>query len=85
MTRSLADEMLHAIVRLNVNERWPNNAITDANVSDIVREIWRRRKTSDLPNAELCNEVIIRFTALYPLKGKDWTKPYSELVAAKTA
>ncbi len=83
MTRSFGDEMLHAILRLHINQYWPRNAITDDNITEMVGEIKRRADTQGNREAviDIASDVIARFCALHPLVGKDWTKPY----AAKTA
>ncbi len=78
MTRSFGDEMLHAILRLHIDQRWPKSGITDDNIDDVIAEVRRRAdaRTDHETIMGIAESVIVRFTTLYPLVGKDWVKPY---------
>ncbi len=78
MTRSFGDEMLHAILRMSINQRWPKNGISDDNIDEIIAEVKRRSSADDNRETivDIASDVIVRFTTLYPLVGKDWVKPY---------
>ncbi len=87
MIRGFTDDQLHDILRLSIDERWPKNGVTDDNITDIVAEIQRRAdgKADRDKLIDISLDVVDRFMVLYPLAGRDWVKPYAEILAAKTA